>query len=79
MILESFDCFFSGFSWASLHEAEALSFSLMMDAASYDDIDDLDLGVVCWFSVLEDMALMVVMVKGRGMVAMLAWCSVLDG
>jgi hypothetical protein len=44
----------------------------MMDAASYDDMDDLDLGVVCWFSVLEDMALMVVMVKGRGMVAMLA-------
>lgn len=44
----------------------------MTDAASYDDMDDLDLGAACGFSALDDMALMVVMVKGRGMVAMLA-------
>jgi hypothetical protein len=67
--LESLDGFFS---WPSRQAAEALSFSLMMDAASYDDMDVLVFCVVCWFWVLEDMAEGVVVVERCGMVAMLA-------
>lgn len=74
--LESLDGFFS---WTSRQAAEALSFSLMMDAASYDDMDDLALDVFCWCWVLEDMVARVVMVNGCGMVAMLSWCLIWFG
>lgn len=80
---ESFDCFLSLFPWPPCDEAEALSFSLMRDDVSYDDMDDLDSrGVfesrLVWVSavladiIIFDMASWVVMVKGRGMVAMVA-------
>lgn len=45
--LETIDGFFSSFSWVSRHEAEALSFSLKMDAASLVEIDALEL-VLGW-------------------------------
>ena len=47
MTLETIDGFFSSFPWVSRHEAEALSFSLKMDAASLVEIDALEL-VLGW-------------------------------
>ena len=60
--LETIDGFFSCFSRVSRHEAEALSFSLKMDAASFVEIDALELVVGWCFGVLEDMILLTVLV-----------------